>query len=608
MEPAIPGPGGRETPPDGDDAWTADDGTRTAGDGARAGESETLTGGSDAQAGGIGVRRSRDEPTLTEALEALGRERARHEAIAELGLASLRGATDRQGLVDQALEHVRELLPCDHAAVLDVTDDHLRVASATAPAAIGRQLPRAGSLADLAIRSGGPALSNDLADDARLQIDPRIPQGGSLAGWSVPMSLDGATQALSCVAEQPWTDRVESEAFLQAIANVLVADASKRAAEAAARADEERFRRLAENVPDAIFHLRLHPAPRLDYISPRYAELSGFPLEELEQDPDAWRRAVPPEDAAALDTILDFRGGDVVATAPYRIVQRDRSVRWVETRAAPLRDDEGRVTALVGATRDITALQETEEALRRALEREQRATVELREIGELKNALLAAVSHELRTPLTSVVGFAELLARHDAELNAERRRQLLASLSRNAIRLERLLGDLLDLDRLDRSMVEPVRRPTAVAELIARAVSRLDDARRAIQLELEPVEAAIDAPKVERIVENLLVNALKHTDEDSSVWVRLERTSEGVLIVVEDEGPGVPDELKTAVFDAFVRGHGAHGNHAPGTGIGLSLVARFAELHGGRAWITDREGGGAAFHVTLPDGPPAARR
>jgi PAS domain S-box-containing protein len=546
------------------------------------------------------------DPALAEALEALRLERARHEAVAELGLASLRGATGRQELVSEALDHLQQLLPCAHAALLEVTDDdHLRITSATAPAGVGYRLPLEGSLAALAIRSGAPALSDDLTNDPRLRFDDGIAQEQIRAGWVVPLSSEDAVQVLSCVAHEPWTDQAEGEAFLQAVANVLIADDARRAAAAAARAGEERFRRLAENVPDAVFHLRLRPERRVDYISPRYAELSGLPLEELERDPDAWRRLVPPEDLAALDDLLGFRDGGVAATSPYRLVQPDGTARWVETRIAPLRDRDGQVTALFGATRDITTLQETEEALRRALEREQRATEELRELGELKNALLAAVSHELRTPLTSVVGFAELLKRHDHELSTERRQHLLTSLSRNALRLERLLGDLLDLDRLDRSVVEPVRRPTAVSELVARVVSRIDASGRTLHLDLPAVEAPIDGPKVERIVENLLMNAIKHTEDGATVWLRIEPAGDGLLLVVEDDGPGVPDDLKAAVFDAFVRGDGPHRSHSPGTGIGLSLVARFAELHGGRAWVTDRAGGGAMFHVSLP-GPAEA--
>jgi two-component system sensor histidine kinase KdpD len=131
-----------------------------------------------------------------------------------------------------------------------------------------------------------------------------------------------------------------------------------------------------------------------------------------------------------------------------------------------------------------------------------------------------------------------------------------------------------------------------------------------VKLEVEPMVADVDGPKVERILENLLVNAAKHTPPNTVVRVRIQRHDTGLLLAVEDEGAGVPDDLKEVVFRPFERGPRAP-THAPGTGIGLSLVARFAELHGGRAWVEDRVGGGASFRVFLPavisgngQGPP----
>jgi signal transduction histidine kinase len=99
------------------------------------------------------------------------------------------------------------------------------------------------------------------------------------------------------------------------------------------------------------------------------------------------------------------------------------------------------------------------------------------------------------------------------------------------------------------------------------------------------------------MVENLLANAARHTRKGSNVWVRVKHHDAGATIVVEDDGPGVPDELREQIFEPFRRGPG---QLQPGSGIGLSLVARFAELHGGHAWVEERAGGGASFRVFLP--------
>jgi signal transduction histidine kinase len=125
---------------------------------------------------------------------------------------------------------------------------------------------------------------------------------------------------------------------------------------------------------------------------------------------------------------------------------------------------------------------------------------------------------------------------------------------------------------------------------------------RPVRVEADLVVVAVDASKVERIVENLLANAAKHTPAGTTIWVRVAPESEGVLIAVEDDGPGVPEAHRDRIFEPFSRGPDAP-QHSPGVGIGLSLVARFAELHGGRAWVTDRPGGGASFRVYLPGQP-----
>jgi two-component system, NtrC family, sensor histidine kinase HydH len=113
----------------------------------------------------------------------------------------------------------------------------------------------------------------------------------------------------------------------------------------------------------------------------------------------------------------------------------------------------------------------------------------------------------------------------------------------------------------------------------------------------------VDPPKVERIVENLIANALKHTPEGTPIWVMAGREDGGAMITVEDAGSGVPQEVRADIFKPFRQGPDVP-LHSPGMGVGLALVARFAQLHGGRAWLEDRPGGGSSFKVFLPDGGP----
>ncbi len=287
----------------------------------------------------------------------------------------------------------------------------------------------------------------------------------------------------------------------------------------------------------------------------------------------------------------------------HRIVRGDGAVRSLHCRGQVEAGADGRAARMFGTAQDVTERVRAEEALRAAYERERQAADELRALNELKNEFLTAVSHELRTPLTAVRGFANTLEGAEDRLSEEQRHTLLGRLSANAVRLDRLLSDILDLDRLRRGMVRAHRHPTDLPALVRRVVTESDATDgRTVNVAAEPCVIAVDPAKVERIVENLLSNAARHTPADAVIWVGVRAEGDGALLVVEDAGPGVPPELREALFEPFRQGPTESGR-AQGVGIGLSLVARFAELHGGRAWVEERRGGGASFRVHLPDGP-----
>jgi PAS domain S-box-containing protein len=374
-------------------------------------------------------------------------------------------------------------------------------------------------------------------------------------------------------------------------------------AEEQLRQAETRFRTLVEQIPAVVYSEEFEVGGSRMYINRSIQTLFGFTPEQFGQK-NFWKTVVHPDD---LERVLAEEARCERTREPFRaefrVFDASGALHWIRDECVLVADERGRPLFWQGVAVDITDAKRVEEATREALEREREAATRLRALDEMKNTFLDAVSHELRTPLAAVIGIALTLQRSEAELSAADRADLIARLVANGRKLDRLLSDLLDLDRLSRGIVTPNRRPTDVAALAARVADewRLLNGRD-LEVDAEPVSVRLDAGKVERIVENLLANAARHTPPPTPVWLRVRPADGGVLLAVEDAGAGVPPEVRATVFEPFRRGPDAP-THAPGVGIGLSLVARFAELHGGRAWVEEREGGGSAFRVFLADGP-----
>jgi K+-sensing histidine kinase KdpD len=204
-----------------------------------------------------------------------------------------------------------------------------------------------------------------------------------------------------------------------------------------------------------------------------------------------------------------------------------------------------------------------------------------------------------------VVGSATTLENLGVDLTSEDQREMVHAITTSALKLQRLLTDLLDLDRLTRGVLRPRLVASEIGDLVRRVVADSDFVHdRPVEVQATQMVFPVDPPKVERILENLLTNAIKYSPDGSPIWVRVERVPQGAQITVEDLGPGLPEAFRSSIFEPFRQGPNAN-THAPGVGIGLSLVARFAELHKGRAWWEERPGGGSRFCVLLRE-PTAA--
>jgi K+-sensing histidine kinase KdpD len=236
----------------------------------------------------------------------------------------------------------------------------------------------------------------------------------------------------------------------------------------------------------------------------------------------------------------------------------------------------------------------------RRLAREAVEAETLRQSDAVKTAVLRAVSHDLRSPLTAIRTASEGLDNPAFELSKAERNELFEAIRIEVGRLERLVDNLLDLSRLEAGPA--LRKPEiwTIDTLLARALDQLGVAADRVDvttaLDLGPIR--VDATHVERVLVNLLENALKFSSPTDPVEVVATTEPGHVLVRVRDRGPGVAEADRERIFDAFERGNGA----GHGSGLGLAIARGFAEANGGRVWVepTTAGSGGSTFVLALP--------
>jgi len=279
---------------------------------------------------------------------------------------------------------------------------------------------------------------------------------------------------------------------------------------------------------------------------------------------------------------------DYIIKAPHRYVRLPAAVRSALARAA-----ERRYTAGL------------ESRLQELLDRERAARVAAEAASLMKDEFLATLSHELRTPLNAIVGWTHLL--RSGKLEGERLRRAVETIERNAYAQARLIEDLLDVSAIVSGKMNLEVRPTDLVPVVEAALDAVRPAAEAkgirLEVDLDPRARPVpgDPARLQQVVWNLLLNAVKFTPSGGQVGVRLERRSASVRLTVSDNGIGIAPDFLASVFEPFRQADGGTTRAQGGLGLGLSIVRRVVELHGG---MVEAESGGlgmgATFTVELP--------
>ena len=240
---------------------------------------------------------------------------------------------------------------------------------------------------------------------------------------------------------------------------------------------------------------------------------------------------------------------------------------------------------------------------RASLEAEALEAEALRRSDVIKTALLRAVSHDLRSPLTAIVASADALASEQVDLDPGDQPALVAAIREEAARLDRVVSNLLDVSRLQAGALETHPELWSVDELVGQALEsvRADDARIVVELDPTSPPVRVDAVQIERVLANLIENALRFSPPGSSVVVRAEHGATELRIHVVDRGPGIAASDRAAIFQPFNRGSGG------GSGLGLAIARGFAEANGARLWAQDDPAGGHFVLALATEPQPAVR-
>jgi PAS domain S-box-containing protein len=378
-----------------------------------------------------------------------------------------------------------------------------------------------------------------------------------------------------------------------------------RKAEELIRKSEERYRKLLESVTGYTFTVKIQDGrPVSTEHSVNCQAVTGYTAEEYKENNLLWLEMVCEEDKEIVKDQVNFLLSGYKANLPpieHRITHKDGTIRWVKNTVVPRYDEQGKMISYDGLVSDITERKLAEIKINQLNEELQRHVVQLENANRELEAFSYSVSHGLRTPLTSISGYSNmLLKRHSALISGECN-QYIVVIKNNAQKMEKLIDDLLTRSYLG---WKPIKETEInVNELVNEILEELKPmtSDRNVRFNVRELPTAFaDRAMLHQVFTNYLANAVKYTSTRENAVIDIDGWSDlrENIYYVRDNGIGF--EIKDAenIFGIFQRLH--QQPEFKGTGVGLSIVQRIIQRHGGRVWAEGEPGRGSAFYFSLP--------
>ncbi|HKW72514.1 MAG TPA: ATP-binding protein [Candidatus Dormibacteraeota bacterium] len=288
-------------------------------------------------------------------------------------------------------------------------------------------------------------------------------------------------------------------------------------------------------------------------------------------------------------------GGTDTYEADCKARREDGSEFWVHWSATPIRKPDGSIDYFMATFEDVTAKREAEETAVANL-------AQLEKLNRLKTEFVSMVSHEFRTGLVGIMGFSELI--HDQDLEVAEMKILAGELNSEAMRLNRMISDMLDFDRLEAGKVRLNPQPLDMNQLVQEAIDRaaMTTDKHVITAKLQPNLPNVmgDSDRLTQVLTNLMSNAIKYSPGGGEICVSTRSVTGSIEVSVMDHGKGIPPEFINRLFGRYERYEDKHGGKIIGTGLGLAITRQIVEMHGGRISVDSVVGKGSEFRFTIP--------